>query len=59
MSARAPKMYTLGTYYNIIDKHIKLQSCLMLRLCDSAYGGKEEIVIQKCYYVKLDINNKL
>ena len=24
MSARAPKMYTLGTYYNIIDTHIKL-----------------------------------
>ena len=25
MSTRAPKMYTLGTYYNIIDTHIKLQ----------------------------------
>ena len=25
MRARAPKMYTLGTYYNIIDTHIKLQ----------------------------------
>ena len=31
----------------------------MFRLCDSAYDGKEEIVIQKCYYVKFDINNNL
>ena len=31
----------------------------MFRLCDSAYGGKEEIVIQKCYYVKFAINDKL
>ena len=30
----------------------------MFRLCDSAYGGKEEI-IQKCYYVKFAINDKL
>ena len=49
MSARAPKMYTLGTYYNIIHTHIKLQLCYMFRLCDSAYGGKEDLVIQKCY----------
>ena len=31
----------------------------MFRLCDSAYGGKEEIVIQKSYKVKFDINDKL
>ena len=30
MSARAPKMYTLGTYYNIIDTHIKLQDAKCL-----------------------------
>ena len=31
----------------------------MLRLCDSVYGGKGEIVIQKRYEVKFDINDKL
>ena len=31
----------------------------MFSLCDSAYGGKEEIVIQKCYLVKFDINDEL
>ena len=48
MSARATKIDKLGTYYNIIDTHNKLQWCKMFRLCDSAYGGKEEIAIQKC-----------
>ena len=47
MSVRAHKMYTLGTYYNIIDTRIKLQWCLTFRLCDSGYGGKEEIVLSK------------
>ena len=27
MSARASKMYPLGTYYNIMDVHSKLQLC--------------------------------
>ena len=27
MSARASKMYPLGTYYNIMDAHSKLQLC--------------------------------
>ena len=33
----------------------------MFRLCNWAYGGKEEIVIQiqMCYYVKVDINDKI
>ena len=31
-SARAPKMYTLGTYYNLIDTHIKVQCTMMLNV---------------------------
>ena len=27
----------------------------MFRLCDSAYGGKAEIVIKKCHYVKFTL----
>ena len=32
MSARAPKVYILGTYYNLTDTHIKVQCTMMLNV---------------------------